>query len=663
MINYLRSPYFLIKRTLFLRVHLLKTLAFIPVFVFTAFSVVAQDDQPVKRKGSRIIDDTTKQVYGATTSRYFYEEDVFYNKEISHPIDTAIRNYHRFNFVQRYNNRYQDLGNIGTAIRPIFFTLPTLIGATSGFESFSLYWNAEPMKYYDTKSPYSNMTIILGGRGRSMTDVSFSRNINPRWNFGFDYRTILSDKQIQRAGKGDRNVKSTYYDIYTAYQSKDSTYRLFVNFKRHKYLAFENGGITADESGNTLERYFYDNAQPRLTKAQNRERRINFHVYQQYKLVGKGFQLYHVLDVDRQHNNFYDFNNQEPSDYFDYVNTFLYKGKEVNKDTIKDENRFRSIRNEVGIKGNISKLFYNGYYATRRASMDYKYLTNADVKIPLGTTEHYIGGRIALLLDSIGDVKGLVEVDPVSNNFKIEGSIQSRWFEASLKQVQYAPGFLYQAYKGGHDQWNNNFDAVKATQINGYLHYNSRILSLSPGLTFTRLNDYVYFKKGDFGEPQTVLPAQSRETQVVASPELKISLTILRHINFSVQGIYSSVLLNGDDVVSLPTLFVNTQLAYSNIFFHGNMDMHGGVDVHWKSDYYAMGYDPVIQQFYRQNEFKSPAFPIVDVFFSMKVKSGRMFLKYNNLLQAFTKSGYFPTPYYVGQRNVIDFGFNLFFYD
>jgi hypothetical protein len=655
MINNLPRKLFLGKPRLFLRVDFLRTWFFVFAFGIAAVSSVAQEGRSTRRKGSQIIDDTTRQIYGPTTSRYLYEEDVFFNKDITYPIDTLIWNYHRYNFVQRYNNLYQDLGNIGTAIRPIFYQAPRNIGATSGFNAFDLYWDSERVRYYDTKSPFTDMKVVLGGRGRSMTHVNFSRNINPRWNFGFNYRAMLIDKQVQRTGKGDRNVRSTYYDVYTAYQSKDSTYRLFVNFRRHKYEADENGGVEPSEENN-LATYFYDNAKPRLVNAESRERRINIHLYQQYKLLGKGFQLYHVFDAYRQHNNFYDITSQEPNYEFDF------NSEDVESDTVKDGTRFRSMRNEAGIKGNLAKLFYNGYYAVRQFGMDYKYYTEDEVNRPTVGTEHYLGGRMALQLDSIGEVDAGIEVER-EGNFRIEGSLKSKWFEASLKQLRYSPGFLQQAYRGGHDDWLENFKPVNVTQLNGYLHYKSRVFSVSPGLTFTRLNNYVYFKQDSFGQPQTVMPVYSDGAQVIASPEIKFSLTMLRHITLSGQAIYSSLLQNDNQAIVVPELFVNSQLCYSNIFFKGNMDMQGGVDVHWKSTYYAMGYDPVIQQFYRQDEFKTPAFPVIDVFFNMKVKSGRIFVKYNNLVQLFTKSGYFPTPHYPGQRNVIDFGFDLFFYD
>ena len=120
-----------------------------------------QDNVPTPRKGSKIINDSTKQVYGPTTSKYFYEEDFFLNRKVLYTIDTSKWNFHRFNYVQRYNNFYQDLGNIGTAIRPVFNQVTDHIGTSSGFNAYDLYWDSEAPKYFNTRSPYSNMKVIL----------------------------------------------------------------------------------------------------------------------------------------------------------------------------------------------------------------------------------------------------------------------------------------------------------------------------------------------------------------------------------------------------------------------------------------------------------------------------------------------------------------------
>ncbi len=641
---------------LILHVHFLRLIVFALLFTGTCLNLSAQDEEP-RRRGSRIIDDTTKQVYGPKTSKYYFEKDVFFNRITYHPIDTAIRNFHRYNYIQRHNNLYQDLGNISTAIRPIFYQVPDIIGVTSGFDAYNLYWDDEQIRYFDTKSPYSNIRATLGGKGRSMTRVTFSRNITPQWNFGFNYRALLIDKQIQRQGKGDRNVRGTYYDIYTSYQSPDSAYRVMFNFRRNNHEADEYGGVADDEDGFEYKDYFFINAQPFLQDAASRELRMNAHLYHQYE-IGRALQLYHTFDRYRQGNQFLD----GPSDneYYDYFD------KQMDTTKTWDKVKFKYVRNEVGIKGNLLKLFYNGYYAIRDYTFTNHHIDTAGTQI--SGVESYIGGRMSLHLDSIGEITGWVEVQQ-EGNFRIDGQIKSKWFEGSIKQVQYAPSLLQQAYRGSHDSWNNSFSNVNVTEINGYLYYSSKILKVSPGLTFTRLGNYIFFKEDTVTDGQRVLPMQSSGQQVIVSPELKFSLTFMRHINLSSQIIYSKVLDNPDNAIQIPDLFINAQLSYENIFFNGNLDMHAGVDVHYKSSYYPLGYDVPIQQFYVQQQkvigeaIKVPEFPIVDIFFSARIKRGRIFFKYHNLMQAFTKQGYMLTPGYPGQRNIIDFGFDWSFYD
>jgi hypothetical protein len=693
--------------SLFLRVVFQRKIFWLAVLLTFPMVVVGQVDDSAPRRGSRVIDDTTKQIYGPRTSRYFWEEDVFMNREVLQRVDTAIQDFHRFNDVQRNENLYQDLGVIGTAIRPIFYEVPEQIGVSSGFNSLDVYWNRERIKYWDTKSPYTNMNVIIGGRGRSITRATFSRNIKPNWNFGLTYRGLFIDKQVSRQGKGDRNVRGQYYDFYTTYQSKDSTYRLFANFRRNNHELAESGGVRNDVPGNfTYEDYFSVDAQPFLTEVVNRELRMNIHLYHQYK-IGRALQIYHKFDRYRQGNRFTDKPASEPD--FDFV--------EIDSAATNDLAKFVSIRNEAGIKGSLSKLFYNGYFALRDYTMTYNHDTifNSESHNRFKGTESYVGGRIALQVDSLIDVVGWAELLVPDGNYRIQGTIRSKWFDATLTQMQYEPTFLQQFYRGSHDYWNNyfveekdRFNSVNTTSLKGSVHYKSRVFTFSPGVSFTRIGNYIYFKrdKSPYRFERTfpttnvdstdVFPVQTGGENVIFSPNLRIGLTMLRHVHLRGNAIYTKMIEESGAAFDFPELFINGQLSYTNIFFNGNLDMHAGVDVHWKSSYYALAYDVPTSQFYIQGSeevagfndqggknfsglygadagsvgrFRTPSlpnqqnFPIVDVFFNAKIKRARVFFKYNNILQLITRTGYFTTPQYPGQRNTLDFGFDWSFYD
>lgn len=653
---------------LFLRVRFRNVLLLTTLIVFLTQFSEAQE-VPGRRSGSRVIDDTTRQIYGPNTSRYYYERDVFYNRPVLHPIDTVIRNYHRnANYVQRFNNLYQDLGNIGTAIRPLFWTSPGTIGATTGFHVYDLYWDTEGIRYFDTKSPYTNMQLILGGRGRSLTRASFSRNINPRWNFGFNYRGLFVDKQIQRRGKNDRITRSNCYDVYTAYQNKDSTYRLFVNLRRMYHRVNEFGGVRINPDDFLgLADYFDINARPWLTTASTEDLRTNFHVFHQYR-IGSGLQFYHTLDRYKQKNKYLDMANAAlDTTFYDFTIP-------ARSDSVRDATTIRTVRNEVGIKGNLLKLFYNGYYAIRHYHMKYDHLPADTLNLSFyprrKADEHFFGGRMSLALDSLFEISGWAEVIIPDGNYRIEGTLKSKWLTASVKQLLYKPSFLTQAYRGRHDYWDyynapaTPLDNIETTQLSGFLHYRSSVLSFSPGLTLTRHRNYVFFDRlTEEPKTQQVFPVQSGGNQILASPEVRWSMTFFRHLTLSNQTIYNLFLENDDDAIRLPDLFVNAQLAYANIFFNGNLDMHAGLDLHWKSAYYAQAYDPAIQQFFNQDMFESPAFPLVDIFFNAKIKRARVYFKYHNVVQLLKGTGYFATPYYPGQRTILDFGFDWSFYD
>jgi hypothetical protein len=414
------------------------------------------------------------------------------------------------------------------------------------------------------------------------------------------------------------------------------------------------GEDTVHKNNNVFLGYFEEDVAVGLRAAESNDLRMNIHLHHQVQ-VGKALQVYHTLDRYRQSAKFLDVYDQD-AEYFNYSNVFL-------TDSTNDIARHKVVRNEFGIKGNLLKLFYNGYYAIRHYNMTYTHwLQEEIVPTPKGD-ENFLGGRMELRLDSIGVVNGWVEFND-EGNYRIEGNIASKWFDGSIRQMSYKPSFAHQAYAGVHNLWNQKFENVESSQLNGNLYYRSKVLSVAPGVTLTRLKNYTFFEHySDTDTAQHIIPVQSAGNQVIFSPELKSSLTLFRHFTLSGQAIYTSLIENSDEAIRVPKLFINTQVSYANIHFNGNLDIHTGVEIHWKSPYFAPGYDPAVRQFFNQDDFELSAFPVLDIFINAKVKRGRIFIKYNNLMQVFTKYGYFATPYYPGQRNILDFGFDWSFYD
>ncbi len=619
----------------------------------------SQNTEGKSRIGSKIIDDSTKNIYGPKTSKWITEKDLFENKNNYQPIDTSIANYHRWTYVQRFNNFYKDLGFVGTALSSIFPVLPSSSGVSTGYTVYEPYYKSEELKYFDTKSPYTRMYVVWGGKGRAATRVEFSRNINPRWNFGFNYRPLLVDKQVQRKGKGDRQTVSHYVDTYMAYRTENDRYSVLANYRRIRHTVNENGGVNVTKPpDSTYASLFLKNIKPKLSYATSVEQRNNFHYFHQLK-VGKGLQIYHKGDWGKQYNLYRDDLSQEP-DYYDHYEKKLGKDSIQTKDSVK----FAYLQNEFGIKGNAKGLFYNFYYKIRSYQFSYKYLSPDSLALDPEAKEEYAGAKIMYSFDSLNSAGGWVEY-LLDGNYRVKGDLNTKWVDASAKRILAKPGFVQNAYRGSFDYWNNNFSNVQVDQAFAFLKANLGPLFVSPGFTYTAYQNYIYYSEIN-GFPtidQRVLPVQSAGIQTLFSPELRMDFTFFRGFHFRPQVIYSQLIRNDDNALQVPELFVNSQLVFEGLLFKNNIQVQTGIDAHWHSAYAALGYDPAIQQFYVQNKVISPAFPLVDIFLNGKIKTGKFFVKYHNFVQMITKSGHLPTPDYPGQGNVLDFGFELLLFD
>jgi hypothetical protein len=613
-----------------------------------------------KRTRSRIVNDSAKIVYGPKTTLSTVEQDIFENNNKYEQLDTSILNLHRWDFVRKYENKYQDLGNVGTALNPIFPQVQSTIGANPGFKVYDLYYESAEPRYYNTKSPFARINVVWGGKGRSLTHIEFTRNINPRWNFGFNYRPILTVKQIQATGKADYQVRSQYYDFYTTYESKNRKYKLLFSYRRIKHHAIENGGVQ-QKRDSTYFGYFDPNAVPHLTAsstnpsgsfASTDELRSAVHFFHQFQLANAA-QFYHTLDLFEQVNTFHVTPNPETISFFG-LQTNLADTTFVN-----DVNTFKVTQNEIGFKGNAAFLFYDFYYKLRSYSNN---MANLQGQVPGSTgLEGYVGSRIAFRFASTSTLAGQAEY-LLDGHYKIDGALRTPWLDAELKSYLAKPGFMQQGYYGGYNTWVNNFNSTFTNQLSGRIKAQLGPLFISPGLTYTTLHNYIYFVHLS-ETPQIALPQQSSDNQQIFSPEVRMDIRLIKGMHLRPYIINTTLLGNLDHAISMPTWFTNVQLSYENFLFKGALQMQVGIDAHSTSAYKALGYDPAIQQFYIQDNIISPSFWTTDIFLNGRIKRGRFFVKYINLLQAFTKQGYMPTPGYPNVRNTLDFGFELILFD
>ncbi|MDQ3392517.1 MAG: putative porin [Bacteroidota bacterium] len=615
---------------------------------------------------AQILNDSVRNVYGTKTTLFQYEDNIKYNIPGMLSLDTTIHNIHNFNFVDRRQRKFQDLGIIGTPMRPIYYIAPDNIGSTSGFHAFDLYFTApEQVKYYDTKSPFSRLNFVVGGMGRSIVNVDYSRNIKPNWNIGASLQNISADKQIGISStRGDRNSDATAYQFYTRYFTKDNKYQLLANFSRLGISIAESGGLQPAESGGiqlaksvNISDLNREETPIWFTKADSREVRVNLHLYQQYKFSNL-VQLYHAIDRTKQAVSF-----QVPLTgvtYFIENNLIqslgiLGSGYYFSDTETRETSDFLFYKNELGFKGDINSLFYNFYL--KRRDLLYENNLHYTPEHPVNrSAENYAGFN---LRNDFSDMLHFYANGEylLGRNYKLGSGFTFKYLEANVKRVKHEPSFIHEWYSGNHFIWSNDFDPTLSDNLYGAAHLDLPFLKMSPHINFHRIAQPVYFDNNR-------QPQQASGAAIISAPGIDLNFRFFKSLYIENHFVYTGISGDAAYVFRIPEYFVNTKIYYGNTHYDNKLTIQAGLDLHFRSAFKAYAYEPTIQQFYLQDDFLIPAFPLADVFVNFKISRAQVFLKYSNLTRVLNITDeYFTTPYYFGQRDVFDFGINWLFFD
>ncbi len=613
-------------------------------------------NEPEEEEGGTIrkslLDDSTRMVYGPKTSLFFYEKDIKRNNLILYPQDTALNNFHNYEPVAKSGWKYQDLGNIGSAAKPIFYEIPDVIGTRAGFSTYDLYYHApENNKYFDTKSPFTEMSAFFGGGQRNMLDIAFARNVNPRWNVGFDFHTIRARKTLNPNARDDNMTVQNSYSIHTNYRSENGKYWFLGNFSRMLHKVNEIGGIIPPEVDSTSVYFTYEDAKVWLSNTQASDLRQEYRFYHEYS-VRDELQLYHIFDQKNKH--FTLSAALTSSDSLYYPKERLNATPENSQgDTTRNYSDFKEWGNEVGFKGSFRGFYYNAHAKFRAGRMQSTFYPEGRKN---NFNEVYLGGE---LIGKISE-KWSISADGeylIPGAFRLHGLFISPWLEVDYTKAVYKPTAMQQMYYGNFYQWENDFDNIGVDQIRGVFKVDFNRIKLRPSLTINRVNNYVFFNEKRIAE-------QSSGEAFMLIPAVKSSMRIGQKFQWDLEVIFTQISGESSDNFRIPKIYGNTRFYFDSPMFNENVYVQMGIDVRYHSDYYAEAYFAGTQQFHLQNDFNVYAYPVADIFLDFRIHRTRVLLKYNHLNSGLMKDeGYFVTPDYTGYKSFIDLGITWYLFD
>ena len=239
----------------------------------------------------------------------------------------------------------------------------------------------------------------------------------------------------------------------------------------------------------------------------------------------------------------------------------------------------------------------------------------------------------------------------------LEGEVQYSFNEdtsilANININSKAPNYNFLLYQSDYINynWQNTYNNVETKQL-GFQFKSKKWFDVE--LDYTTINNFTYFNKPVTDGP--LIPNQYNKTINYFRVKLSKEITYGKFaLNNTIR--YQTV-LDGEGIINVPEIVSRNTLYYANHFFENNaLFLQTGITFSYFSKYNMNAYDPVLAEFYVQNEKSLGGFPRLDFFINAKIKQTRIYLKAEHFNASLTGYNYYSAPNYPYRDFTVRFG-------
>ena len=592
-------------------------------------------------------------------------------KFVSHQRDTTyldttltIEKSYKFNYLRSDTFELLPFSNVGQTYNALAVNT-TSKRLTPLFAAQSHHYNYKQIadvSYFNVPTPLTEIYFKTAFEQGQQLNAFFTINTSKQFNFSLSYQGVrsLGNYQQSLTSTGNLLITSNYF-------SKNNRYNVRFHVASHDIINRENGGLTP----NSLALFVNDDPEfsdrgrldVNFEDAENNLKGLRLYVNQEYALIKKadstntnsltlGNSIWYEdkLFEYRQQNAFEQYGaSYEATDlytkttleefnlqgYANFTNSLLGNFKffttlteynygynsVLNLDTGQIPNRIKD--NLVSVGGSYQKQ-YKGFDIHAEAA----------INVIGNTTGNYINAAAGLYLNKDTKVQG------------------------SLKIHNAAPNFNFQLYQSDYVNynWKTQFNNIKTQEL-GFDLWSKKIANVS--FKYTGIDDYTYFA---INASQTDADAFLRPTPMQSSERVDyLKIKAQREFNWRGFALNNTVMyqnvLSGDSVFNVPEFITRQSLYYQDHIFKNALFFQTGVNLKYFTKYNSNGYDPVLAEFYVQNEQEIGNFPMVDLFFNAKIRQTRIFVTWEHFNALFSNTKqYFSAPGYPYRDSLIRFG-------
>ena len=572
-------------------------------------------------------------------------------------VDTILSIYkdYKFNYLQRDDFELLPFSNMGQTYNTLShdFKSSSLIPGIGASAKHFNYMDVNDINYYRVPTPFTELMYKTAFEQGHVLDAFFTVNISNQFNFSIAYKGMRSLGKYQHILSSTGNFRFT-----TNYNSKNNRYKLRTHLVKQDILNQENGGISDEdligfESGDPefIDRSLFD---PIFENAQNNLEGKRFHMGQSYVLFQRDSLNSNQISIGNLltfEDKYYHFTQDSNDPFF---------GDAFVSSSISDKSTFENFYTEFNAR------YLNKTLGAFKASLgynNYNYGYNSLVILNNQTITNRLLGDVlsfgAAYKNKIGalDINGEV-------GFNITGDLEGNFINGDVSYMfnddieakagininSKAPDFNFQLFQSDYlsYNWQNNFRNQQTKQLAIALK-SKKYGSLQ--LDYNTIGNYLYFAKN---EGASVKPFQHDGT-----------LNYIR-VKFSNEISYKKFALNntilfqnvfdGDEVLNVPQLVTRHSFYYTNEFFKKALFLQTGLTFSYFSSYSMNAYDPLLAEFYTQNNTEIGDFPRIDFFINAKISQARIYLKAEHLNSSFTGYDYYSAPNYPYRDFTVRFG-------
>ncbi len=570
-------------------------------------------------------------------------------------VDTSltIEDEYHFNYLRKDNFELLPFSNVGQTYNKLsydFNTTKVFPGFGARARRFNFY-EVDDVYYYHVPTPLTELFFKTVYEQGQILDAFFTVNTSPNLNFSGAYKGMRSLGRYQHSLTSTGNFRATLN-----YTTPNGKYRVWSHFVSQDLMNEENGGLAPLSLTQYLEKEEEIEDRSRLD--------VNFEDAQS-TLFGKRFYLDHAYSFNKieASSNLiirHKFNFSDKEYLFEQATASPLFGPSYENVNVRDEVEYQNVYNElsatfkndvlgeISVRGGLTN--YNYGYNTALI-IDQDYILNRLV----GETFSAGGGYTAKWGDFSFYSEAMINVSGEFDGNFLKAGASYPLFEGldltlAAGTSSRAPNMNFLLYQSDYINynWQNDFSNIR-TQNAIFGMLSPQFFDLT--LEYNNIENYTYFERN---EEELTRPMQYEGAlnYFKAKAEKKFEFGVFGLANTMM---YQKV-LDGDDVLNVPEFVTRNSFYYQDHWFQRALFLQTGLTLKYFSKYHMDAYDPVLAEFYVQNDAEFGDYPVVDFFFNGRIKQARIFFKLEHVNSLLTGNNNFSAPLYPYKDFAVRFG-------